>query len=233
MIKLTHRQEKFIQEILDIYHKSHEPFHYSLVAEYLGLSKYTAYDMLRLLEEKGYVEAVYETHEGRPGRASILFQPTEKARQTFQKLAGNDVTDWEVAKARVIHRIRAEELEDPSIAQEVLAKLPSSFSDEVVYCASVIGNLLSSLSGRGRHKLMDYYASFILALSEQRQTSDLRLLPAFLLGMSVNDDNAPEITEKYFDDIRRYETLFEHMDKKARLRLAGMLKRLLSPLQGE
>ncbi len=70
--------------MLDIYLEIQEPIHYTTVAEQLNLSKYTAYDMLRLLEEKGYVESVYETRGEGPGRASVLFQPTQKAKETFK-----------------------------------------------------------------------------------------------------------------------------------------------------
>jgi Mn-dependent DtxR family transcriptional regulator len=34
--------------------------HYSRLAERLGVSRFTAYDMLRLLEEKGFVSSDYQ-----------------------------------------------------------------------------------------------------------------------------------------------------------------------------
>ena len=54
-MELTFRQKTFLSKLLDLYHEMREPVHYSLVAERLGLSSSTAYDMLRLLEQKGMV----------------------------------------------------------------------------------------------------------------------------------------------------------------------------------
>lgn len=133
--------------MLDLYGEIQGPFHYSHIAEKLGLSKYTAYDMLRLLEEKGYVESVYETHESGPGRASVLFKPTIKAREAFEQLAGGDTTNWEAAKERVIARIEAGEFEDAELAEEVLVQMAGGIED-VVYCAKVIGDLVTRLRAR-------------------------------------------------------------------------------------
>lgn len=51
-MKITRRQEDFIRKLLDLYRESEGPIHYSELAERLGVNRFTAYDMLRLLEEK-------------------------------------------------------------------------------------------------------------------------------------------------------------------------------------
>ena len=52
---LTHRQRTFLHRLLDVYpdHRD-EPVHYSTVAQALGVSNTTAYEMMKLLEKKGY-----------------------------------------------------------------------------------------------------------------------------------------------------------------------------------
>jgi hypothetical protein len=50
-MKLTGRQRAFLSTFLDLYREAQEPLHYTTVAQRLGVSKITAYDMLRLLEE--------------------------------------------------------------------------------------------------------------------------------------------------------------------------------------
>ena len=59
VLKLTRRQEDFINNLLDLYREMEGPIHYSVLAERLGVSPFTAYDMLRLLEEKGLVSSEY------------------------------------------------------------------------------------------------------------------------------------------------------------------------------
>jgi len=58
-MKLTGRQKVFLSKFLDLYGEAEGPLHYTTVAERLGVSKITAYDMLRILEEKGLVASEY------------------------------------------------------------------------------------------------------------------------------------------------------------------------------
>ena len=53
------------------------PIHYSALAEHLGVSKITAYDMLRHLEEKGYISSHYQLEDEKtgPGRSKVVFSP--------------------------------------------------------------------------------------------------------------------------------------------------------------
>lgn len=50
-MKLTGRQREFLGKFLDLYQEARQPLHYPVVAERLGVSPMTAYDMFRLLEE--------------------------------------------------------------------------------------------------------------------------------------------------------------------------------------
>ena len=59
MIKLTPRQRAFLDKLFDLYHEHQGPVHYSLVAERLGVNKFSAYDMLKLLEKKGVARSDY------------------------------------------------------------------------------------------------------------------------------------------------------------------------------
>ena len=76
-MKLTRRQEKFIQKMIELKHEFACPIHYSLLAKRLGVSPFTAYDMLCLLEEKGYVTSEYQlpADKSGPGRAERLLLP--------------------------------------------------------------------------------------------------------------------------------------------------------------
>jgi predicted ArsR family transcriptional regulator len=80
---LTRRQEEFVRSLLDLYGELQEPFHYSELAERLGVSRFTAYDMLRVLEEKGIVASQYQLDEerGGPGRSTVMYEPTPRARR--------------------------------------------------------------------------------------------------------------------------------------------------------
>ena len=108
--KLTHRQLQFLSQFLDIYREMEHSVHYVTVAERLGIGKVTAYEMLRLLEEKGLVRAEYQANPDQhgPGRSAVLFFPTQEANRLINLLAGNpaDMEDWQVVKEQILQKLR-------------------------------------------------------------------------------------------------------------------------------
>ena len=108
--KLTHRQQQFLGQFLDIYREMEHSVHYVDVAERLGISKVSAYEMLRLLEEKGLVRAEYQSNPDQhgPGRPTVFFYPTQEAKRLLAELAGNlsDLEDWKIAKENILEQLR-------------------------------------------------------------------------------------------------------------------------------
>ena len=70
-MKLTRRQEEFINKLLELHQEYEGPIHYSLLADRLGVSPFTAYDMLCVLEDKGVVTSEFQlaSDKSGPGRA--------------------------------------------------------------------------------------------------------------------------------------------------------------------
>jgi Mn-dependent DtxR family transcriptional regulator len=89
-MKLTRRQEEFVTNLVDLNNEFNGPIHYSLLAERLGVSPFTAYDMLNVLEEKGAVISEYQLAAGKsgPGRAERLFysaESVEEGQEDFER----------------------------------------------------------------------------------------------------------------------------------------------------
>jgi DNA-binding MarR family transcriptional regulator len=59
MITLTPRQGTFLRALGELCRAEGQAVHYSSVAMRLGVSRFSAYDMLKVLEEKGYARYVY------------------------------------------------------------------------------------------------------------------------------------------------------------------------------
>jgi len=110
MKNLTRRQQQFLSQFQDIYREMGQPVHYVVVAERLGVSKVTAYEMLRLLEEKGLVRAEYQSNldQHGPGRPTVFFYPTQEANRYLAELTGNlhELEDWHAAKENVLQQLR-------------------------------------------------------------------------------------------------------------------------------
>jgi len=83
-MKITTRQKEFLQSLIDLYQEKGSPIHYSEVAQKLGVSKWTAYDMLQLLRREGLLGVEYLIPElnnhrwEKLGRSTITFFPTKK-----------------------------------------------------------------------------------------------------------------------------------------------------------
>lgn len=142
MKKLTRRQQDFLKRFLDVYFEGSESLHYTVVAKRLGISNVTAYEMLRLLEERGLVEAHFYLPEGEhgPGRSTVLFRPTAEANRLLQELAGkvNEETDWETTREAILEQLETGKLIGyESLLTNLLARIserrsPLVFTTEMV-----------------------------------------------------------------------------------------------------
>lgn len=83
-MKITKRQKEFLKILINLYQEKASPIHYSEVAQKIGVSKWTAYDMLQLLSKEGFLEVEYQIPESdhhrweKLGRSTITFFPTKK-----------------------------------------------------------------------------------------------------------------------------------------------------------
>ncbi|MBU1291107.1 Rrf2 family transcriptional regulator, partial [bacterium] len=83
-MRITERQKEFLKTLIDLYQQKSSPIHYSEVAQKMGVSKWTAYDMLQLLQKEGFLEVEYIIPEpdsykwSKLGRSTITFYPTKK-----------------------------------------------------------------------------------------------------------------------------------------------------------
>ncbi len=95
--KLTHRQRQFLEKVVEIYKETGEPVEYTLVAEAMNVSKWTAYDILQELYKKGFLKVEYKVHPG-PGRSKVHFIPktasVEMTEQTGKKSTLNVISEW-------------------------------------------------------------------------------------------------------------------------------------------
>jgi hypothetical protein len=146
-MQLTQRQQDFLRNLLDLYHAAQQPVHYSQVAKSLGVNRFSAYDMLKLLEQKGYLTSLYvlaAAHTG-PGRSTIAFLPTAKARAAMRLFGWkNGATDeWQAVRERVLRQLR-ERGADDALLRELLTHIPD-IKSPVEYCAETAAALIVNL----------------------------------------------------------------------------------------
>lgn len=149
MKKLTRRQQEFLGKFLDLYAEGQEPLHYTAVAERLGVGNVSAYEMLRLLEERGLVRAEYQvpTERQGPGRAPVVFMPTPLATQELARLSGEEMPlqEWHAARSHILGQIEAGQAEGyETLLEELLARMVEPRSP-LIYGAEMITAIILSL----------------------------------------------------------------------------------------
>lgn len=237
-MKLTRRQEEFVRNLVDLYRELQEPFHYSLLAEKLGVSRFSAYDMLRLLEEKGLVASEYQLSEGKsgPGRSEVFYRPTERARSMMAQLAGEmiDRGDWDAIKERILERVRTNELEEWELAEEMLARAPGGEQGAVAYCVEVMTIVTLRLRQHDGRKLLLDYLPKILPAAGATCRANLSLLGGFALGVLADEStSAPSWGQELLQHVIRYQQLVIDMEPRLCRQLAANLKNVFAPLRGE
>ena len=102
---MTERGKDFLRELNRLYRSKEEPVHYEEVAKGLGVSKWTAYDMLKRLVASGLARSEYVVNCGKrsAGRSLIVFTPREEKESPRQaslhSVASSPTIDTTVALA--------------------------------------------------------------------------------------------------------------------------------------
>lgn len=217
MHKLTPRQQDFLDQVVDIYETTGEPVHYSTVAEHLGVSKSTAYEMLRLLEEKGYLSTDYVLGDSPgPGRSTVVFTP-----QFYRSDA-----EWEQVRTRILNALGQGEASDQELLQEILSRLPSSTSP-LAYCAQVMTALLLNMRTELRSRLSEHELVQDLLANNLPDTSSLNLLPGFALGLTFRERANRELRGRLVEYTQEYQRRLSHLDARSRALLQDFLRNLV------
>ena len=220
-MKLTGRQQAFLGDFLDLYREEKDSLHYTAVAERLGIGRITAYDMLRLLEEKGLVTSEYVMPSSGPGRSTIVFRPTERGEALMRQLAGEtwDREEWETVKARILKALQAGPGEDyEPLLEEILTRLPEHKSP-LVYTAEMVTAVILSLhqvreeapTSRLWEQLRD------LGLPEE---VGLNALGGVAVGLSLVEQANRRLTVKLLSYTRQYQETLADLNAESRQRLS-------------
>jgi DNA-binding PadR family transcriptional regulator len=123
-VKLSSRQKDFLSRLLDLYREAEAPVHYTDVARALDVSPVTAYEMLRLLEEKRLLRSEAVRPQGRRGRSIVVFSPTEKTMALLGDLTTGslDEREWEEGKANILQAL--EDGDYHGLLDQLLLRIP-------------------------------------------------------------------------------------------------------------
>ena len=226
MIKLTVRQQAFLEKLQDLYRERRGPVHYSTVAERLGVSKFSAYDMLRLLERKGVAGSEYllSAERSGPGRSQVVFFPTMVSDHEDQ--AGETDEEWLRLKQRLLSELQ--DALSPNY-REKLAEFLAHLADlraPLDYCAGMVAALLLNLEllkQKASERSPLRTLSGLLTVGE----AGLGTLAGLSLGSMLMAVGEGSLTNKLLTSVRRYQSSLAQLSEENKRRLTEFLKEAL------
>lgn len=143
---LTRRRKEFLHKITKIYENTGTPVHYVTVAEALGVSKWTAYDILKELEKDGYLRSEYSVsrEERSSGRSVILFLPNPKAGDLFpkEKEEIDPMEEWHAAREKLLEIFEnVKKHGSKKIIVDLLKEMPATGAP-IIISANIIAVLI-------------------------------------------------------------------------------------------
>ncbi len=233
MKKLTYRQQQFLSQFLDIYQKLDQPIHYGTVAEYLGVGNVTAYEMLRLLEERGLVRAEYQpkSEQGSPGRPSVLFSPTKEARQLLAQLSGNsDLEDWEKAKKHILSQLHQGGEDYDELLTILIARMPENRSPLIFMTEMITAVILVLRSVPDSPEIRTILNSLRkIGLPEE---FGLSVLSGVLMILSALERTNRIFSSALLAELSRYEEYLLQLNKENRQLLSAFAREVAQIVTG-
>jgi len=146
-IRLTERRKQFLRGVLDLYRRTQLPVHYETLAQRLGVSKWTAYDVLRALEEQGLLARDYTVNRGEPGRSQIVFVPTPAAEALFSQVRPASVEggDLVALKAEALRSLAEWRTLKPAKATQRIMAAIAEADVQVKFCTYIMALFLVHL----------------------------------------------------------------------------------------
>jgi len=233
--RLTARQRAFLDKLLELYREHKGPVHYSDVAERLGVNRFSAYDMLKVLEKKGLASSSYALAAGHsgPGRTLVVFEPTAQAITLPVRNGESSVVgaEWQGVRERLLKRLRAaRDANYREVLNDLLARLPEAKAP-LVFCAEMIGILLLNMQ-RARARAGELNPFRALAALRSGEDAGLEALAGLSVGatLSAEDDAGPSLTRRLLDNARRYQASLTKLSAEARVALVQFLEEALEAL---
>jgi hypothetical protein len=235
MSKLTKRQRAFLDNLLELYQEHRGPVHYSEVAKRLGVNRFSAYDMLKVLEKKGFASSSYALAAGHsgPGRSMVVFAPTSQA-ALMLGLGMEDSwlgEDWQKVREYVLGKLQgAREANAREALSDLLSRLPEAHAP-LAFCTQMVGALLLNMQ-RARARAEGLNPFRALAALRTADAAELETLAGLSVGatLSADDENGRSLTQRLLDQAQHYQTNLSRLSGDARSALVQFLEEALEAL---
>lgn len=224
----TARQKEFLQALIRLWQADQEPVHYSRLAESMGVSRFSAYDMLRVLEAQGLAQASYALeHAGAStGRSSVYFTPSPIGLGLGNAGDAPPAAEWRTFRARLLGQLEASQpQDDDALMDDLLEQIPQRRSP-IFYGSEVIAALLLNLN-QARQKISAFNPLETLkGLTGGAGESYFALLAGLSLGAAMHTygEKAQERSRQLLDYTRRFQEQLREVSEEGKRLLSDFLQ---------
>ena len=229
-MRLTPRQKTFLSGFIDIYYEAQQPIHYTTVAENMGIGKITAYDMLRLLEERGLVRSEYVLRDKRQGagRSRVFFCPTRRAEEMLVDLASEpwDQTTWDKVTSRLLDMLKTtKNTQYSSLLENIVAQLPEGGSPMVYASQMIVAVVLSA--HQLRQRIPTEHMVERLRNMGLPGRMGLSALAGLIVGLSFAEDVDRHLMAVLLSHITEYQSIISRLNTENLERLSGFASEVI------
>ncbi|WP_017691091.1 hypothetical protein [Paenibacillus sp. PAMC 26794] len=223
---LTKRRLQLLRKLVELYQRSSLPIHYETLARSLGVSKWTAYDMLKEIEKLGFVTRSYEVNSKETGRSQVVFAPTGKAADLFkQNLSDSyNLADWEQTVAHIrslLKNVKNGNIND--LIRNLMNEIPSK-SSNIEFCGYILGLLLVYVKKLGGRTEM--LIRMVVSKTPNSENGTLMFVGTVLgtIIQAINDELGDEFTGLVSEFLR----IMDELSSQDRRLLSDMLHEALA-----
>lgn len=225
---LTKRQAEFLEVIKELYLESDQPVHYETVGRQLGVSKWTAYDHIRALEKKGFVDSIYindrtTSQVGRPriGIIPKLYQVDVKESQDIRE-----------KKRELLATLQQWQTSFKQINLQELAKEAKKCSIPELNCLYMITIVVLILKKKQEIGAASWIKGFFSTLSPEISIiSSVGLVVGIIFNSSLNKGESSDMLEWFKEQLVKAQHSLAQFSEQEKVRLAKFWERALEASQ--
>jgi Mn-dependent DtxR family transcriptional regulator len=218
-LTLTGRRKEFLTAIQETYAATGEPLHYEDIARLLGVSKWTAYDMVRELAKQGLVSIEYTTNqsEKQVGRSRLAIRPA---------VASSFFISLPEESARVLEMIRTCEPGATKEHFQVFMQRATASDSKGMFCFYLVAALvlLSNRLIRSGGLLSILESLLVFSSSELGLVAAAGMVVALIIRGGVH----PEMVNHLQESVACFHEYIGEITEEERTKITGFWQKALN-----
>ncbi len=229
-VKLTARQKAFLAELVKLYKENQKPVHYTQVASNLGVSKFSAYDMMRVLMDKGLINRVYvlEKEVNGPGRSQVMFAPTPEGEEALtSEYQGISTKEWRKFRRNLLNKLSRNSF-SPKLLQELLDSVSDDehplFTSAKISAAFVIA--ITDLKKRVRY--VNPYDAVEKMIGGEAGLGTLAGISLGAMLARAGEEVNGELVYQIYKSVEKYQDALSKLGDENKRRIKNFLKEVIN-----